>query len=215
MIGEWIALLQSTLKNAGFNNIWSREMDGFSSKYIKQALKLRLDDMFKQEWHDKMFNNNQCTNYRMFKGEPIMEDYLLRLDNVDRINLSRFCCRNHSLPVTRDRLTDNRQGLMCPMCDLDEVGDEFHYLFRCAYFSTDREKLLGKKCVKDANVHFMSSVFNCKKMSKLKTLARFVNTVMHHFRNLYNVSQPEQSDVTTTSRTRSGRTIICPTTLNL
>ena len=77
---KWIALLQSTLNNAGFNNIWSREMDGFSSKYIKQALKLRLDDMFKQEWHDKMFNNNQCTNYRMFKGEPIMEDYLLRIE---------------------------------------------------------------------------------------------------------------------------------------
>ena len=63
------------------------------------------------------------------------------------------------------RFTDNRQGLMCPTCDLDEVGDEFHHLFRCAYFSTDTEKLFGKKCVKNANVHFMSSVFNCKKMS--------------------------------------------------
>ena len=93
---DWISMVKKTLTTAGFSNLWTNEMDGFDSRYIKSALKLRLND------NAKMFGNAKCTNYRMFKSELNIDSYLLNVNYTDRVALCKFCCRNHSLPVTNN-----------------------------------------------------------------------------------------------------------------
>ncbi len=39
----------------------------------------------------------------------------------------------------------NRDLLKCKLCDMNEVGDEFHYMFKCSAFGTERTKYLGKE----------------------------------------------------------------------
>ena len=63
----WIEKMEGIFANTGLNHIWMDEGDGFNVNYIKSALKLKLEDMFKQEWNQQVKQNNQCVVYRMLK----------------------------------------------------------------------------------------------------------------------------------------------------
>ena len=104
---NWINHVEHILNSTGLGNIWINEGDNFSCNNIKMALKLRLSDNFKQKWLAQLSENSQCTVYRMFKAELAFSDYLSCLDFRDRVCLSKFRCRNHSLPITRNRFHNN------------------------------------------------------------------------------------------------------------
>ena len=61
----WIEKIEGIFPNTCLNHIWMDEGDGFNVNYIKSALKLKLEDMFKQEWNQQVTQNNQCVVYRM------------------------------------------------------------------------------------------------------------------------------------------------------
>ena len=71
------------------------EGDDFNVNYIKSALKLKLEDIFKQEWNQQVQENSQCVVYRMFKSEFNREFYLTNLSYLDRITLTNFRCKNN------------------------------------------------------------------------------------------------------------------------
>lgn len=101
------------------------------------------------------------------------------------------------------------------------IGDEFHYLFSCHYFDDERQQLLGKKRVVNANKHTMMLPFNINRISKCKkNLAKFVQIVMEHFHKRYNSSLPDMSQETILSNlmllnSRSGRLVSHPIRLFL
>jgi hypothetical protein len=47
------------------------------------------------------------------------------------------------LPIEQGRFwsvdCDDR---ICDICNLNNIGDEFHYLFECTFFENERKKLL-------------------------------------------------------------------------
>ena len=46
-----------------------------------------------------------------------------------------YRCLNHRLPIEKDRFWGvKRNDRICDLCDLEHIGDEFHYLFQCKYF---------------------------------------------------------------------------------
>ena len=42
---------------------------GFSTSWILNTIKMRLFDIFSQEWRSATWANRICTNYRMFKDD--------------------------------------------------------------------------------------------------------------------------------------------------
>ena len=145
---KWIKMVKDTLNFCGMSNIWDNELDGYSSNYVKKALKLRLADNFTQDWNNSVHGHDQCVNYRMFKENFIFEKYLTSLDYKDRITFCKFRCRNHFLPITHNRF-DLRNGIhqdtKCSLCTSDDIGDEFHYVFKCSFFENDRLLYIGRK----------------------------------------------------------------------
>ena len=104
---KWIAKIESILNNAGFSHYWLDENLLHSNRNaLKNNLKVRLSDMYRQKWHDDVWNNSQCTFYRMFKDNLFFENYLEKLNSSDRINLCKFRSRAHQLPVTRNRFRE-------------------------------------------------------------------------------------------------------------
>jgi hypothetical protein len=60
------------------------------------------------------------------------EKYFDILDPPDRIALSIFCTCNNRLPLEVDRWYGiERSQRKCTLCNDNEIGDEYHYLFIC------------------------------------------------------------------------------------
>ena len=193
------------------------EGDSFQVSYIKTALKQRLTDISRQELSSQINENSQCTVYRMFKSNQQFELYLQNLDQNDRVNLCKFRCRNHFLPITKNRFKEvDRKDLLCMLCSSQEIGDEFHYLLKCPFFNSFRKDLIGVTTVRNANVFTISKIMNCKKISMQRNLAKFVNIIMNHFADQTpNINLNSDVIVPTRSTTRSGISEVRPNRLDI
>ena len=111
----------------------------------KKSISLKLNDMAKQDWRSKMATMESCTIYRSFKTEPKLETYQTLLDNVDRINMLKFICRNLKIPVvayTPEEKSIPYEDRVCTKCTMNVTGDEYHYILQCPIFQTSRQRLL-------------------------------------------------------------------------
>ena len=63
------------------------------------------------------------------------------LDYKDRLTLTKFRCGNHRLPINTLRYASiNSSNRYCSLCENQEIGDEYHYLFNCTFFIEERKK---------------------------------------------------------------------------
>lgn len=173
---DWILYLKNTLNEIGMSEFWLYQHVTGSLQWFKAAVHLRLTDQFKQKWFADVFVGGKCLNYRIFKEQFGFEIYLVRLSPRLRTSMSRFRCRNHRLPIesARDLIRHER---LCTLCDLHEVGDEYHYLFKCPAFNDDRIRFIKKYYFnRPSSVKFsclMNSSGSC-----LTKLALFMKIIM-------------------------------------
>ena len=136
----WIIKIEKIFNDCGMGNLWQNQHIE-NPIWIKKAIKLRLSDMFLQEWHSKITEMSSCTFYKMFKSNLILEKYLLKLDISERINLCKFRCRNTKIPIhILGYAAQNiaRENRLCTICDLNEVDDKYHYIMKCSFFQSIR-----------------------------------------------------------------------------
>jgi hypothetical protein len=76
----------------------------------------------------------------MFKETFIFEQYFDILDEKDFLTLCKFRTTNHKLPIEHGRWNNiPRENRKCNLCNLEEIGDEFHYILNCPYFKQYRD----------------------------------------------------------------------------
>ena len=181
---DWLTYIKNIFDLSGFSNIWHEAPTVLSqtkdpaaySNWVKNAIHLRLLDIFKQDWNNQMYKNRHCSNYRIFKDVLKFEPYLNSLNDKDRINMCKFRCRSTRLPISTSFMY-NTDEEFCKLCDLNEIGDEFHYIMKCPFFNDTRKKLhlpVGK----NINCLQMKSIFTKTSKSKLKMLASLINCIM-------------------------------------
>ena len=57
----------------------------------------------------------------------------------EAIDFSRFRCGNHKLPDVAGRYNNiERCNRVCSLCNLNTVGDEYHYIYVCPAFNQER-----------------------------------------------------------------------------
>ena len=78
--------------------------------------------------------------YRIFKNSLCYEKHLNTLSNKLSVIICKFRTSNHKLPdETVSYCAEEREiNKLCRLCDKKDIGDEFHYLFVCPYFNTQR-----------------------------------------------------------------------------
>ena len=192
----------------------------FWPNWIMNALKLRLNDIFKQNWRENKWNNSMCKNYRIFKDEPVFENYLITLSKKDVITLCRFRCRSHNLPVNKGRFSQCSEDVECPLCLSHDIGDEFHYLYICPFFVKERQTCLKwhyKNAHRSPSVLQMQTLFNAANTCQFKHLIKFIRVITHHFANSCQkeLVSNESSYVYKETISRSGRIIKPPNRLDL
>ena len=140
---SWNEHIQSVLNNIGMNYIWIFEGSNLSTEIIKKATKLRINDMYHQEWHEDVMMHDFCDFYKLIKHDWGKMNYLTDLCFYDRRLLCKWRCRSNFLPISSSRfiISDN---ILCPLCKGEHIGDEIHYLTKCTFFDDERSKYLNQ-----------------------------------------------------------------------
>ena len=79
---EWLTCVRTILERNGFGNIWVQQginCDMEATIILRDDLKIRLQDQFRQEWSSTMEASSKCILYRRLKNKFELEAYLLRL----------------------------------------------------------------------------------------------------------------------------------------
>ena len=101
-----------------------------------------VKDQFLQKWSSEISLSGKCIHYRMFKTSLRLKSYLLSLSYSQRQMMATFRCRNHNLPIESGCRTAIPRNLrVCTLCD--ELGDEFHFVFKCSRFTDQRKQYIN------------------------------------------------------------------------
>ncbi len=98
------------------------------------------------------------------------------------IHISRFRASNHRLPVVAGRFIGRpRSERLCDLCNLDDLGDEYHYLMKCPFFHTHHVTFLKDEHIQQCNMLDMKHNINSENIEELKNLLKFVSIIMKYF----------------------------------
>ena len=82
------------------------------------------------------------------------------MDDDAKYTIAKFRTRSHHLLVTNDRFqSNNAEDTICPFSQSGEIGDEFHYSFKCAYLNESRGKYLPDRMHGISDTMCMKSLF--------------------------------------------------------
>ena len=176
----WITKVKDVLNSLGMSNLWLSS--NVNVNWFKAAVSLRLKDQYCQKWSEDVNSSAICTGYRLFKHNFELEKYLLNLSLNDRILLAKFRTSNIRIPVNTLRYGFvPREERKCELCEDHDIGDEFHYLLQCKYFSQERKQYLKKYYFTGPNVLKFAEVLSSKNIGTLRNLAKFIRIISHVF----------------------------------
>ena len=128
--------------------------------------------------------NSTCYNYRAMTVVKKNQEYLLKLPKYYATVLYKFKCSNHYLPIVKGRhLKIPLDDRKCTLCNLNEIGDEFHYLLKCSFFSDQRKKYLMRYYYTQPNMLKMLNLFESTDYTDMMNLAKFVDIIVRQFRS--------------------------------
>ena len=158
---SWTACIQQSVNELGLPNIWLNQGYNVNPAWLKNHVKLRISDQYRQQWNCELDKSASCINYRLFKCSLNYENYLNMLTLQLRVSMTKFRCRNTKLPVVTGAYCNTPYNeRLCNMCNLHEIGDEFHFIFKCSYFKKERKKYLNNHYTKTPSIIKFHELFN-------------------------------------------------------
>ena len=137
---SWLKSIKGILDSVGLSYVWNQqELLDNSSNWLSKTVREILELQFKQQWHSSIQESSKCLNYRMYKSEHKFENYLKNLPAKLMQNFINFRLCNNKLPIETGRWRNIDRNLRkCTLCDYNDLGDEFHYIYRCSFFDEER-----------------------------------------------------------------------------
>ena len=179
---DWLNKIKTILDNMGMTYLFN-DITNINRNHFKDIAKLRLNDIYNQNWSFQVFNNSTCLNYRSMTTHKQLQNYLIKLPSQYMYALCKFKCANHKLPIVIGRYTgiaiDDRK---CTLCKLNEIGDEFHYLFKCTFFNDDRNKYIKRYYYVQPNMNKMTQLFNTTNNKDILNLGKFTYNIIQQFK---------------------------------
>ena len=176
----YLTYVHDTLNGLGFSEYWIRQYEyRCTASAFKAKVKLRLKDQYIQGWFSDLDRKDACYNYKLFKTKFLFEDYISVLPEYLVHTFMQFRVLNNKLPVQKGRHQNvPRHERICTKCESNDIGDEFHYVFTCAYFAESRRQYLPKFYLRSPNIIKFANLFQSKNRKTLRKLALFLRAVM-------------------------------------
>ena len=127
----WLNSVENSLCSLGFSGVWESQNVN-NPKWLTAALKQKLKDQYIQDWLAVLSASSSSNNYKLVKTTFERSAYLHLIPDYMSKTLLAFRTRNHRLPVEVGRwISMPLNERKCTHCN--DLGDEFHYLFKCNY----------------------------------------------------------------------------------
>ena len=136
---HWICKVKSILDNYGLSYMWENQC---TLDVCKNIIFRRIDDIALNRWYTYLSVSSLCTLYRQFKQKLCFEKYLLIPNSRERILLTKYRCTNSKLPIYKHIYFYDSD--ICTLCNLNNKGDEYHYILIFPYFRNERKLYLKK-----------------------------------------------------------------------
>ena len=96
-----------------------------------------------------------------------------------RIPYIRFRCRNNNLPIEiGSYVNTERHSRLCNKCNCNEIGDEFHVLFKCPYFGDKRKKYITKRFQNVSSIIAIKELF-LQHGKTLENTCKFIREILN------------------------------------
>ena len=83
------------------------------------------------------------------------------------------------MPIEQGRFWGvDRDDRICDICNLNNIGDEFHYLFECTFFENERKLLLPVDVLKNPNTVKFYDLFNDVNFNDKIKIAKFCKIIL-------------------------------------
>ena len=179
---QWLNSIRTTLRNLGLDDFWDGQFNFANMDNLKAMVDKRLKESHMQSWKNEIEQMSKCLNYRMYKTEYQCEEYFSKLPLNLSIYFSRFRCMNHRLPIEFGRFSRlERAKRKCKLCKSGDLGDEFHYMFNCSHFKSERKKTIPLQYRKKPNMLKFQELMNTEDIPLLIKVASFCKTIVVFF----------------------------------
>ena len=140
---NWAHHIKNMLQQIGLTYVWDNQ---FNNTIKYNNIKLRILDIFQQNWISSISNSNRLSTYSSFKNTLHFETYLDVIKEPKfRIALTRFRVSSHDLDIERGRYTYiHRNNRTCKQCQLNQKETEYHFLLICPKYSDIRSKYIKR-----------------------------------------------------------------------
>ena len=131
---SWFRIIEYLIKYTNMEQTFKIEDIILKPNKFLEEFKLRLHNQFLNFWKEGV-NNRRDTKldfYNNIKKQFSFEKYLDIIKREYRVPITSIRLSSHNLPVEKLRYQKvKRDRRLCQICDLEEIGDEMHYLTKC------------------------------------------------------------------------------------
>ena len=180
----WLKSIEQILNTSGYGNVWQNP-DAVEHNWLKKTIERRLSDIYIQNWQNQVNTMSSCIIYRSIKPYFKSEKYLMLSNLSDRISICKFRCRNIKIPVVILGYANSNtayENRLCSICDMNEVGDEYHYILKCPAFQDHRNRYLSEFYITNPNMEKFAQLFQSSNNTVLCKLAKFTYEINRRFR---------------------------------
>ena len=141
-----------------------------------------LSYLYIQKWNEKANVSSKGKQYILFKDNLNFEKYLINVSKFYYSKYIKYRIGNHRFPVETERWDDKPfNERKCKICTTDDIGDEYHYLFTCDFFKSDRKLYLKPYFYIMPNICKYRELFTSTNEARLIKLSKFVAIIMKKF----------------------------------
>ena len=161
----------------GYANVWLSQ-SCLNKDWFHISFKQKVKDQYLQHWYSLINSSSNGITYRIFKNQYGINKYFSILNNPQCRILTAFRTRNHRLPIEVGRWGNIPiSERICHLCK-SEIGDEFHYIFKCTSFNDERNSYIKPYFRNHPNTYKMYELLNSIYTLVLKQLTFFTEKLM-------------------------------------
>ena len=149
-------------------------------------MKSKLIECYSLSWKESVFDSSKCLDNVIFKQDLKLEDYFNILPDDLAKSFCHFRSLNHKVPIEWGRVVGtSRDDRLCELCFLVKIGNEYHYLLVCTYFSDARMVYLPRNLLSRPNTDTFRKVICPVAIQDLFKVVKYCKIVLKTFQEIF------------------------------
>jgi len=169
---NWSSKVRDILNHSGFGDVWLFPESINIDKFIP-LLKIRLRDQYVAEWRTNIDSSTSLYMYKELKPTFERSSYLDLIENKKhRRIIAKMRLSSHKLLIETGRHHNiDRNERICPLCNCNDIEDEYHFILICPQYLEERIKYIPEFYYKRPSMFKFIKLLNSSKKTTLRKLA--------------------------------------------